>query len=132
MTAADIPAARELWAMSEGIELAEGDAPPEIARYLERNPGLSTVGCDGDRVVAAVMCGHDGRRGFVYHLAVSRDWRGRGVGREVMRRSLAALREQGIPRALLLVAADNAGRRSFWLREGWEDMAFARPMGIDL
>lgn len=132
MTAADIPAARRLWAEAEGVEVAEGDEPEALRRYLERNPGVSTVAVAGGQIVGAVLCGHDGRRGFVYHLAVGRAHRGRGVGRELMRRSLGLLKSQGIVRALLLVAADNPGGREFWLRGGWEDMPFAKPMGLDL
>ncbi|HVU34266.1 MAG TPA: GNAT family N-acetyltransferase [Opitutaceae bacterium] len=134
MTPAHIDAARVLWAETEGVEIAEGDRPADLARYLARNPGLSSVALDdaGERVVGAVLCGHDGRRGFVYHLAVATDRRGRGLGRALMRRSLAELRKQGLSRVLLLVAADNDGGHAFWQREGWEDMPFARPMGFDL
>lgn len=132
MNRADIPAVHRLWSATEGVEVAEGDSPAELGRYLDRNPGLSTVAADGDRIVAAVLCGHDGRRGFVYHLAVSPDQRGRGLGRQVMQRSLAALKKEGVVRALLLVAADNEGGHAFWRREGWEDMSFATPMGLDL
>lgn len=132
MTTADIPAAIELWSKTEGVEVAEGDSPAEIGRFLQRNPGLSTVAEHGSRVVGAVMCGHDCRRGYVYHLAVSADQRGKGVGRAIMARSLAALKSEGVVRALLLVAADNDGGHAFWIREGWEDMPFAKPMGLDL
>lgn len=133
MIPADIAAARALWAQAEGVEVTDGDSPAELERYLTRNPGLSTVAIDGaGRLIGAVLCGHDGRRGFVYHLAVATDQRRQGVGRALMRRSLAAIKAEGIPRVLLLVAADNAGGQQFWRREGWEDMAFAKPMGLDL
>jgi ribosomal protein S18 acetylase RimI-like enzyme len=133
MIAADLVSARQLWAEAEGIEIAEGDRPEELARYLARNPGLSTVATDeAGNVIGAVLCGHDGRRGFVYHLAVASAHRGRGLGRAMMQRSLAGLKKAGVSRALLLVAADNAGGRDFWLRQGWEDMSFAQPMGFDL
>lgn len=133
MTPADIASARKLWAEAEGVEVAEGDSPEELARYLARNPGLSTVATDEQgALVGAVLCGHDGRRGFVYHLAVSRARRGQGVGRTIMRRSLSELKREGVSRVLLLVAEDNDTGHRFWLREGWEDMPFARPMGIDL
>lgn len=133
MTVSDLDAARALWAAADGVEVAEGDSPEELARYLKRNPGLSTVALDGDgRLVGAVLCGHDGRRGLIYHLAVAPEHRGRGVGRALMQRSLSALKGKGISRALLLVADDNDGGKRFWLREGWEDMTFAKPMGLDL
>lgn len=132
MTHADIPAALRLWSATEGVEIAEGDRPEDIARYLDRNPGLSSVALNGDHLVGAVMCGHDGRRGFIYHLSVAADHRGRGIARSMMRRSIDALRQEGVVRALLLVAADNDGGRAFWIQEGWEEMPFARPLGLDL
>lgn len=132
MTEADIHAALDLWSVTEGVEIAEGDSPAKIARYLTRNPGLSSVALDGTRLIAAVMCGHDGRRGFVYHLAVAADRRGRGVARQILKRSVDALRNEGIGRALLLVDSSNSAGQQFWLKESWEDMSFARPMGIDL
>lgn len=132
LTAADIPAALQLWSKTEGVEVAEGDRPEEIARFLARNPGLSTVAEEEGRLVGAVLCGHDGRRGYVYHLAIRPDRRGRGLGREIMRRSLGQLQAAGLARALLLVEAGNRGGHEFWLREGWEDLDLARPMAIDL
>jgi len=133
MTVADIAGARRLWSKTAGVEVAEGDSPEDLECYLARNPGLSTVALDeDDRLIGAVLCGHDGRRGFVYHLAVARSHRGRGIGREIMQRSLKELKRLGLARALLLVAADNPGGHAFWRREGWEDMRFAKSMGIDL
>jgi len=133
MTDADIASARELWSNAEGVELAEGDNAEEIARFLARNPGLSTVATDETgAVIGAVMCGQDGRRGYAYHLAVGGGYRGQGVGRAIMQRSLAELKRTGVRRALLLVEADNDAGKHFWMREGWEEMPFAQPMGIDL
>jgi len=133
MTSADLGAARQLWAEAEGVELAKGDEPDELARYLARNPGLSTVATDAHgNLIGAVLCGHDGRRGYIYHLAVAPAHRGAGVGRALMKRSLAGLKQEGLTRVLLLVAADNRGGREFWRREGWEGLEFAEPMGLDL
>ncbi len=132
MTEAEIPAACALWAKAEGVELAEGDSAGEIASYLRRNPGLSTVAFDRGQLVGAVLAGHDGRRGYVYHLAVSPECRGRGIGGAMMQRSLAGLKAAGVVRVLLLVAADNDGGMTFWTKQGWEPLPLARPMGIDL
>ncbi len=133
MTPAHLDAARALWSATEGIEVTDGDSPEQLTRYLARNPGLSTAAVDRNgTLVGAVLCGHDGRRGWIYHLAVAKSQRGRGLGRAIMRRSLRALQREGIVRTLLLVAADNDGGHEFWLKEGWEDMPFAKPMGIDL
>lgn len=133
MTPEDIAAARQLWADSEGVEVAEGDSPEELVSYLTRNPGVSTVATDPHgHLIGAVLCGHDGRRGFVYHLAVARAYRGQGIARAMMKRALSALKEEGLLRAVLLVDIDNLTGQQFWLREGWEEIPFARPMGLDL
>ena len=69
MTMADYPAVRSLWERTEGMGLNESDTPEAIAMFLERNPGLSLVidSPDGE-IVGAVLCGHDGRRGYLHHL----------------------------------------------------------------
>jgi ribosomal protein S18 acetylase RimI-like enzyme len=132
MSAADLGAARRLWSETEGVELAEGDSVSELTGYLERNAGMSFVAHAGDRLVGAILAGHDGRRGILYHLAVAPPARGGGIGRELANRSLAALRQAGLTRVLILVARDNASGRSFWLRQGWTALDFAEPLGIDL
>lgn len=132
MTPADLPAALALWSAAEGVSVAEGDSPEELARYLQRNPGASQVAVEIGVLVGAVLAGHDGRRGFLYHLAVAPECRGRGHGRVLAARALSVLREAGVRRVLILVARDNPAGRAFWLRCGWEGMEFAEPMGIDL
>ena len=72
----DYEAALELWQRVEGVEVAEGDDKEGIAQFVARNPGLSRVATDGSTIVGVVMCGHDGRRGHIYHLAVEPAYRG--------------------------------------------------------
>lgn len=132
MTPADLPAARQLWADAEGVELAEGDSPEQLAAYLQRNPAMSYVATEGSDVVGAVLAGHDGRRGFLYHLAVAPRVRQGGVGRALVARSVAALKAAGVVRVLILVARDNAGGKSFWEKCGWESLSAAEPLGLDL
>jgi ribosomal protein S18 acetylase RimI-like enzyme len=132
LAVADLPAARALWTAAEGVEMAEGDSPEELAAYLARNPGLSQAAWRGDRLVGAILAGHDGRRGLLYHLAVRPEERGRGTGRTLMARALAGLKQHGIRRVLLLVARDNPGGREFWLKRGWEPVDLADTFGFDL
>lgn len=131
LAAADLPAARRLWSQAEGVELSEGDGESDLVAYLERNPAMSFAAFSGERLVGAVLGGHDGRRGYLYHLAVSPEVRGAGIGRELVERSLAEIRRHGIQRALILVAADNDGGAAFWRRVGWEGFS-AGVMGVDL
>lgn len=128
----DYAQAVALWRRCDGIEMAEGDDEASFRSYLERNPGLSCCADDGGELVGAALCGHDGRRGFIYHLAVAPEFRGRGVGKAILQRGLAGLRERGIARVLILVAQDNALGREFWLAQGVEAIAGALPLGRDL
>ena len=131
-TFADYEAALDLWTKAEGLEVAEGDTRDEIARYLKRNPGLSRIAEDETGMIGAVLCGHDGRRGWIYHLAVEPKNRGRGIGARLVDECLAGLRRYDVRRALILVAAENAIGRSFWNSCGWEEVPGAEVMGIDL
>jgi ribosomal protein S18 acetylase RimI-like enzyme len=128
----DYDEAVTVWNLAEGVEVAEGDSKEEIRAYLLRNPGLSRVAEDNGTIVGAVLCGHDGRRGLIYHLAMAPAYHGKGIGKLLVQECLTRLRAAGIARALILVAHDNAAAHSFWLRVGWEDVPGAILMGIDL
>ena len=117
MTLADYPAAMALWQGSEGVRSTE--TREEIAVYLDRNPGLSVVAEEGEQLVGAVLGGHDGRRGYFYHLAVAQSHRRQGIARAMLDRSLARMAALGIRRASVFVVTDNHSGREFWQRLGW-------------
>jgi ribosomal protein S18 acetylase RimI-like enzyme len=129
----DDAAARALWRESEGVGLGPGDAEPELRAFLARNPGFSWVAVDGGELVGAVLCGHDGRRGFIYHLAVRVSHRRRGLGRALVERCVAALSAAGIQRGQASVFADNELAKRFWASVGARprpDLAlFQIPLG---
>jgi ribosomal protein S18 acetylase RimI-like enzyme len=108
-----------LWKKTPGIELNESDTPEAISTYLERNPGLSHVARIGRRIVGAALCGHDGRRGWIYHLAVAEDAQRRGIGQALIERCLAGLMEARIPRCNVFVLAGNPAGADFWRSRGW-------------
>jgi putative acetyltransferase len=109
-----------LWRSCEGIGLNESDTREAIAAYLVRNPGLSLVATDADGViVGAVLGGHDGRRGYLHHLAVASAHRGCGLGRALVDKTLTRLSQLGIQKCNIFLYANNAAGRAFWLREGW-------------
>jgi ribosomal protein S18 acetylase RimI-like enzyme len=128
----DYAAALELWQRVEGLEIAEGDDRESVADFLVRNPGLSRVATDGSAIVGVALCGHDGRRGYIYHLAVDPIYQGGRVGKRLMNECLDGLRRAGLKRALILVANDNPRGRKFWKRCGWEEVLGPIVMGIDL
>jgi ribosomal protein S18 acetylase RimI-like enzyme len=129
---ADYDVAVALWKRVEGVEIAEGDSREDIALYLSRNPGLSRVANDGPTIIGVALCGHDGRRGHIYHLAIEPAYQRLGLGKRLVDECLSGLRSAGIKRAIIMVADDNAWGRSFWRRCGWEDIPGAVAMGIDL
>ncbi|WP_242478653.1 GNAT family N-acetyltransferase [Rubrivivax gelatinosus] len=100
-----------------GIGLSEADEPAALAAFLRRNPGLSFVAQDGGELVGTILCGHDGRRGLIHHLAVAPGRRRRGLGRALLDAALAALQAQGIGKCHLMVFADNAEGLAFWRRQ---------------
>src|SRR4029077_9353149 len=118
----DYDAAVELWKRVEGLDVAEGDDRENIKRFLKQNAGLSRVATDGSTIVGAVLCGHDGRRGYIYHLAVDPKYQGRGVGKRLVTECLEGLRRTGLERATIMVADDNPRGREFWKRCGWEEI----------
>lgn len=116
----DYDAALALWRACEGIGLNESDSREAIGRFLERNPRLSLVAYDAQGLLAgAVLCGHDGRRGYLHHLAVAASQRRKGLGRALVERCLHRLKVAGIPKCTIFLYASNTEGRAFWLRQGW-------------
>jgi ribosomal protein S18 acetylase RimI-like enzyme len=124
--------AMALWNDVEGLEICEGDSHEEISEYLKRNPGLSRVAEADGKIIGVALCGHDGRRGWIYHLAVARAYRGEKVGKLLVDACLSGLRKAGLKRAIILVAGDNPAGHQFWLRNGWEDIDGAIAMTKEL
>ncbi|MBI1899487.1 MAG: GNAT family N-acetyltransferase [Planctomycetia bacterium] len=121
MTAGDFPEVLALWRSVEGVGLNESDSPEALADYLARNPGLSLVArCEG-QIVAAVLCGHDGRRGYLHHVAVAAGHRRRGLGRRLVERCLKDLAAERILRCSIFLQSRNSVGRNFWLDQGWNE-----------
>ena len=110
--------ASALWRDTPGVGLSDSDQPGAIAAFLARNPGLSFVARHGRALAGTVLCGHDGRRGHLYHVAVEPLYRRTGLGRRLVAASLRALADAGIVKCHLVVYADNAPGQEFWRRVG--------------
>jgi len=120
-----------LWERAEGVGVSESDEYEPIGRYLERNPGLSCVALEGERVVGVVLAGHDGRRGAIWHLVVRESHRRRGIGRRLMTTCQETLRRAGIPRSYLFIVDGNDTGRRFWESLGWQARPELVPMSCD-
>jgi N-acetylglutamate synthase len=119
MEMSDYEPVMQLWSVTPGIGLSSADSRDKIALYLERNPGFSLVARQDGEIVAALLCGHDGRRGFIHHLAVREKHRKKGLGKEMVRRCLRKLRDAGLEKCHIFILADNADGYGFWSRLGW-------------
>lgn len=128
---ADYDAAMALWNSAPGVRVNE--SREEFERILRRNPGLGTAAWIGAELAGAVLCCHDGRRGYLYHLAVADQFRRRGLARAIVDQCLNLLQQEGIERCTIFLIADNAAGKTFWLNHGWRErtdlVAFARDLG---
>lgn len=119
----DYPQLIDLWSNTTNIGLSEADSPVHLDAFLQRNPGLSFVALEDDQIIGAVLGGHDGRRGAIYHLVVGKVFRGKGIGKQLLNHVTTAFAEIGIERCHIHVYADNQSGLDFWQKNGW----FTRP-----
>ena len=108
-----------LWRRCPGISLRDADSAESMQTYLLRNPGLSFIAEDGGTLVGSLMAGHDGRRGYIQHLAVDEAYRRRGIAGRLLELCLDALAGEGIVKSHVHVVADNRDGIDFWSRRGW-------------
>jgi ribosomal protein S18 acetylase RimI-like enzyme len=128
----DYDEALALWRRCEGMGLSSADSREAITAYLERNPGTSLVAREAGVLVGTILCGHDGRRGYVHHLAVDPSHRRRSTGNRLVESALATLRARGIHKCHLFVYVDNDPAIGFWHRRGWEYRTDIAVMSLEL
>lgn len=119
MTLSDYDAVLALWRASPGVGLSDADSPEAIARFLQRNPGLCFVAEEDGCLAGAVLCGHDSRRGYLYHLAVHPDFQRRGLGQALVECCLAGLRALDIHKCHIFVYGQNEAGLAFWRSASW-------------
>lgn len=108
-----------LWRRTPGICVREADSREALARYLQRNPGLSFLAEADGLVVGSALAGHDGRRGYLQHVAVDTAHRNQGIAQQLVARCVAELARAGIEKVHLEVLATNAEGLAYWERRGW-------------
>ncbi len=128
MIVADCSDAISLWQRTEGLDLNECDTVEGLSFYLKRNPGLSFVSEDQGQLVGVVLCGHDGRRGTLRHLAVDKAYRGQGMGRELADCALRALHDAGVGKCNLYVEDSNPAALAFWRAQKWNVLEYTFRM----
>lgn len=110
----------KLWMSCKGMGLNDLDDSKEgIDRFLKRNPDTCFVAEQNGKIIGSIICGNDGRRGYIYHTAVASDYRKKGVGTVLVETTLQALKNLGINKAALVVFSKNTEGNAFWEKLGF-------------
>jgi ribosomal protein S18 acetylase RimI-like enzyme len=132
MTKADYDQVLAVWLSAEGLSHLE--SREDFERFIDRNPGLSVVARDTetDQIIGAVWCGHDGRRGYLYHVAVAGGFRRQGIGTDMVTQCLKNLENLGIKRCTLFIFVTNEAAEKFWKAIGWRERVDLKLMAKDI
>ena len=120
MTIDDYDGVYALWMTIKVLAIRSiDDSKVGVERFLKRNPTTSVVAIEDGKVVGSILCGHDGRRGCLYHVCVHRDYRMRGIGKAMVVFAMNALKEEQISKVSLIAFTQNDIGNAFWNRIGW-------------
>lgn len=121
MTIEDYNEVYYLWSHTAGMGMRSlDDSPQGIERFLNRNPSTSFVAELDGKIAGVILCGHDGRRGYIYHTAVDPDYRKKGIGKALVNAALEALEKEHINKAALVVFGTNNLGNEFWEHIGFK------------
>ena len=120
MTPEDYDQIKALWLSIKGFVIRSVDDSREgVEIFLRRNPTTSAVAEVDGKIVGGILCGHDGRRGCMYHVCVHEDYRMRGIGKEMVVHCMARLKEEKINKVSLIAFTINDIGNAFWNTIGW-------------
>ena len=120
MTIEDYKGVYELWMTIKGFAIRSiDDSRVGVERFLKRNPTTSVVAVEDGKIVGSILCGHDGRRGCLYHVCVHADYRMQGIGKRMVVFCMNALKEEEISKVSLIAFTRNDIGNAFWNRIGW-------------
>lgn len=120
MTIDDYDKVRSLWMTISGFAIRSIDDSREgIEIFLKRNPTTSVVAEVDGRIVGSILCGHDGRRGCLYHVCVDKNFRNQGIGKAMVVKAMHALEAEKISNVSLIAFTENDIGNAFWKHIGW-------------
>ena len=123
----------QLWESIEiGVHVGRSDTLAEIEKKIARDPDLFLVAEIDENIIGSVIGGFDGRRGLIYHLAVSKEHRGCGIGSRLLNEVESKLRAHGCLKCYLMVTPDNPEAAQYYEHHGWHHMDYVLPYGKDL
>ncbi len=120
MTIDDYDEIFNMWQITSKRALSEADSRENIARYLKRNEGMSLVAVKDGRIIGTVLAGHDGRRGFIHHMAVLPEFRRRHIGNKLATEAIKRIFEDGIDKTHIFCYQDNFTGQDFWTSLGFK------------
>ena len=120
MTTDDYDEVFAMWQITTKRALSDADSRENIAFYLKRNPEMSQVAVAHGKIVGTVLCGHDGRRGFIHHMAVAEEYRRHNIAKRMALTALEALVNDGIKKTHIFCYTNNNLGQSFWTALGWQ------------
>ena len=111
-----------LWKKIKGFGIRSiDDSKSGVERFLKRNPPTSVVAVEDGMIVGSILCGHDGRRGCLYHVCVDEKYRRRGIGKAMVVQSMQALKAEKINKVSLIAFTKNDVGNAFWNTIGWTE-----------
>ena len=119
MTIEDYDEVYAMWLITSRRALSSADERGQIERYLKRNEGLSQVAVVDGKIVGTVLAGHDGRRGFIHHMAVLPEYRRRHIGHALAEKAIEKIKSEGIEKTHIFCYRDNETGQKFWRAFGF-------------
>jgi ribosomal protein S18 acetylase RimI-like enzyme len=120
MTIEDYEGVSALWKTINGFAIRSVDDSREgVEAFLRRNPTTSVVAEEDGKIVGAILCGHDGRRGCLYHVCVHKDYRRHGIGKAMVVKCMQELKNEKINKVSLIAFTKNDIGNAFWNCIGW-------------
>lgn len=115
MTINDYEDVYKTWLSCKGMGLNSlDDSKDGIEKFLKRNPETCFVAIEENKIIGSIMVGNDGRRGYIYHTAVSTNQQRKGIGKKLVETAINALEKQGINKVALVVFEKNTTGNEFW------------------
>ena len=114
----DLPAIRKLWEACN-LTVPHNDPVKDIAFCRASTDAEVFVGEEAERLVATVMTGHDGHRGWMYYVAVDPNSQGRGFGRRMVHHAESWLSARGVSKVNLMIRDSNEAAAGFYAALGY-------------
>ncbi len=116
----DYEEVHNLWMEIHGFGIRSIDDSKEgVERFIRRNPTTSMVAVADGKIIGSILCGHDGRRGCLYHVCVQENYRKHGIGQKMVEACLEALKKEKVNKVNLIAFQKNEVGNRFWKSLGW-------------